>query len=130
MCSMACGLRNSSKIPPAISRIPSRPLSTRPILNVLSSAGDSGGAGALALVRERAIGPGLPSDSRLNPSERTPCVTEPSARHGQKQESPLWRAARSDSCPYLGRGGLGCIEPPQKRLQSWQGGKAGDDERG
>src|SRR6266568_5491497 len=60
-CSMACGLKNSSKMPPATSRIPSSPLSTRPILNVLSSAGDSGGTGGLALVREVAIGPGLPS---------------------------------------------------------------------
>src|SRR6266702_1677378 len=60
-CSMACGLKKASKIPPATSRIPSSPLSTRPILNVLSSAGDSGGAGGLALVREVAIGPGLPS---------------------------------------------------------------------
>src|SRR6266702_6378746 len=60
MCSMACGLRNSSKIPPVISRIPSRPLSTRPILNVLSSAGDTGGAGGSALVGEAAIGSALP----------------------------------------------------------------------
>jgi hypothetical protein len=49
---MACGLKNTSKIPPATSRIPSSPLSTRPILNVLSSVGDSGRAGGLALVRE------------------------------------------------------------------------------
>src|SRR5690349_3933134 len=47
-CWIACGLRNSSKIPPMTSRTPSRPLSTRPILKVLSSAGDSGSASSVA----------------------------------------------------------------------------------
>src|SRR5215813_1751950 len=45
---MACGVRNSNRMPPATSRTPSRPLSTRPTLKVLSSAGDSGLAGPWA----------------------------------------------------------------------------------
>src|SRR5690242_18154689 len=45
---MACGVRNSNRMPPTTSNTPSRPLSTRPILNVLSSAGDRGLAGPCA----------------------------------------------------------------------------------
>src|SRR6266567_2195539 len=55
MCPIACGLTNSSTMPPATSRMPSRPLSTSPILKVLSSAGDSGFAGARAAASGRVI---------------------------------------------------------------------------
>src|SRR5262249_4656433 len=65
-CSMACGLRNSSRRPPATSRTPSRPLSTRPTLKVLSSAGDSGLAGAPAL----AVGVVIGTDSPLGSGKR------------------------------------------------------------
>src|SRR5215475_11509048 len=65
-CSKACGLRNSSRRPPATSRTPSRPLSTRPTLKVLSSAGDSGLAGALAL----AVGVVIGTDSPLGSGKR------------------------------------------------------------
>src|SRR2546429_9633 len=53
---MTCGLRNSSKIPPAISRTPSRPFSTRPTLKVVSSAGDSGLAAPRAGARRLPLG--------------------------------------------------------------------------
>jgi hypothetical protein len=62
---MAWGLRNSSRMPPTTSRMPSRPLSTRPILKVVSSAGDSGLAGVLTLGGGVVIGISLPSDREL-----------------------------------------------------------------
>src|SRR5712692_5777338 len=62
-CSMACGLRNSSSIPPAISSTPSRPFRTRPILKVLSRAGDSGCPAARAGTCELVIRTGSPLGS-------------------------------------------------------------------
>src|SRR5215475_9279640 len=56
-------MRNSSSRPPATSRTPSRPLTTRQTWKVLSSAGDSVLAGASALVVGVVIGTGSPLGS-------------------------------------------------------------------
>src|SRR5215813_12392558 len=85
---MACGLRNNSKMPPTTSRMPSRPLSTRPILKVVSSAGDSGLAGALALEGEVVIG------------NSSPCIRGGSGWAGL-HVAPTWRRG----CPRVVAGG-------------------------
>src|SRR5215467_1615692 len=61
MCSIVAGLSNSSRTPPATSRMPSSPFSTRPILKVLSRAGDSGSLAIRAAGFDLVICSALPS---------------------------------------------------------------------
>src|SRR5260370_22936134 len=80
-------LRTSSRMPPTTSRMPSRPLSTRPILKVLSSAGDSGLADVLALVRWVVIG----TESPLGSGKRVGRASTPVMPAGDGMARPVAR---------------------------------------